>query len=162
MSSFLFWLEVLSKLVIICGFPFAYYQYRKAKEKEKRDREYGTYHALDEKYIEFQKLCLQYPYLNVFDIPDALPAELNAEQKKEELILFTMLFSIFERAFLLYTDPQQTSAIKEKQWVGWDSYISSYCNRENFLSAWEISGSTFDTEFEKYMRKTIEAVKSSR
>ena len=26
-----------------------------------------TYNSLDEKYLEFQKLCLEFPYLNVFD-----------------------------------------------------------------------------------------------
>jgi hypothetical protein len=64
-----------------------------------------------------------------------------------------MLFSIFERAYLLYSD--QASALKKKQWIGWDSYIKSYCERENFLKAWKISGSTFDTDFEKYMRENI-------
>ena len=64
-----------------------------------------------------------------------------------------MLFSIFERSYLLYID--QYSRIKKKQWIGWDTYIKSFCQRENFLRAWKASGSTFDTEFEKYMEETI-------
>ncbi len=150
------YLDAVSKIVIILGLPLAFIQYRVTKRREKRDREYGTYNALDEKYLEYQQLCLKYPYLNIFDIPDKNPIELNEEQKKEELILFTMLISIFERAYLLYTD--QKSSIKEKQWLGWDSYIKSFCKRANFLNAWEISGSTFDTEFEQYMKKTIKLV----
>lgn len=147
------YLQAITNLFVILGLPVAFIQYKVTKRKEKRDREYGTYNALDEKYLEYQQLCLQYPYLNIFDIPDKKPATLNEEQKKEELILFTMLFSIFERAYLLYTD--HYSHIKKKQWIGWDTYIKSYCERDNFLSAWKISGSTFDTEFEKYMTDII-------
>lgn len=148
------YLDAIGKIIVILGLPLAYFQYRRTKRKEKKDREYGTYNALDEKYLEFQKLCLDHPYLNIFDIPDEVPKVLNDKQKKEELILLTMLFSIFERAYLLYSD--QYSEIKTKQWIGWDSYIKSYCMRKNFLIAWEISGSTFDTDFEKYMRQNIE------
>lgn len=153
-SSIVQYLDALSKVIIILGFPIAYLQFIRAKRKEKRDREYGTYNALDEKYLEFQRLCLQYPYLNVFDIPDTEPNELNGMQKKEELILYTMLFSIFERAYLLYSD--QRSKIKKKQWVGWETYIRGYCMRQNFLDAWKISGLTFDTDFEEYMNSLIE------
>jgi hypothetical protein len=149
----LYYLEVISKLVIILGLPLAFIQYRITKRREKRDREYGTYNALDEKYLEYQQLCLKYPYLDIFDIRDDKPNELSNQQSKEELILFTILFSIFERAYLLYTD--QRSNIKEKQWLGWDTYIRAFCKRQNFLNAWKISGSTFDTEFESYMRNTI-------
>lgn len=151
-------LDIIAKLVVILGFPLAYIQFKRAKQKEKRDREYGTYNALDEKYLEFQKLCLQYPHLNIFDIPDTKSSKLSEEQTKQELILFTMLFSIFERAYLLYSD--QNSIIKKRQWLGWDSYIRSYCARENFLKAWEISGSTFDTSFESYMQANIEEERS--
>ena len=153
-SQFLLYLDAISKLIIILGFPLAFIQYMRTKHKEKQDREYGTYNSLDEKYLEFQKLCLEHPYLNIFDIPDDTPKLLNEQQKKEELILFTMLFSIFERAFLLYSD--QYSDVKKKQWTGWDSYIKSFCKRENFLQAWRKSGSTFDTDFENYMEKIIE------
>jgi hypothetical protein len=147
------YLDFATKVIVICGFPLAYLQYHKAKKKEKQDREYGTYNSLDEKYIEFQKMCLQRPYLDIYDIADATPKKLTEEQKKEELILFTMLFSIFERAYLLYSD--QKSEIKKKQWSGWDIYIKSYCTRENFLQAWETTGATFDTDFEEYMKHNI-------
>lgn len=147
------YLEVINKLVVILGLPLAYFQFIKAKRKERRDREYGTYNALDEKYLEFQRLCLEHPYLDIYDIPDKDPKDLTEQQKKEELILFTMLFSIFERAYLLYSD--QDSDIKKKQWIGWDLYIKSYCERENFLNAWEVSGSTFDTDFEAYIKDII-------
>jgi uncharacterized protein YxjI len=74
--------------------------------------------------------------------------------------LLTMLFSIFERAYLLYSD--QYSEIKKKQWLGWEDYIRSFCLRENFLIAWEISGNTFDADFEVYMENLIATVQKKQ
>ena len=54
-SQFLLYLDAISKLIIILGFPLAFIQYMRTKHKEKQDREYGTYNSLDEKYLEFQK-----------------------------------------------------------------------------------------------------------
>ena len=66
-KDWLLYLDILNKVIVILGAPLAYIQYLRTKRKEKRDREYGTYNALDEKYLEFQKLCLEHPYLNIFD-----------------------------------------------------------------------------------------------
>jgi len=153
-KQFLDYLDAFSKIIVILGLPIAYLQYRRTKRKEKKDREYGTYNSLDEKFLEFQKLCLHYSYLNVFDIPDKEPQKLNQIQEKDELIIFTMLFSIFERAYLLYAD--QSTSIKKRQWSGWDAYIKSFCERDNFLRAWQLSGTTFDSNFENYMTIHIE------
>lgn len=75
-------LEALSFLAILLGIPVGIYQYLRAKRKEQLDREYGTYNALDEKYLEFQKICFDHPELDVFDIADSIPSVLNAQQKK--------------------------------------------------------------------------------
>lgn len=150
------WLDIASKAVVILGLPVGLFQYARTKKKEKRDREYGTYNALDLQYIEFQKLCLEHSDLNIFDVADDPAPKLTPKQAKEELILFTMLFSIFERAYLLYQSE------RSDQWHGWESYINSYCQRENFLRAWEISGKTFDTNFEAYMATIIEHAKREK
>lgn len=151
--SFTDTLDLINKLVVVLGVPIAIYQYIMTKRKERHDREYGTYDALDEKYIEFQQLCLKYPYLDVFDVPDKSPVKLNPSQEKEELVIFTILFSIFERAYLLYSD--ESSAVKKKQWSGWDEYIKDFSKRQNFKNAWKVSGQTFDTRFQEYMEKII-------
>ena len=148
-------LESLSYLAILLGIPIGIYQYRSAKRKEQLDREYGTYNALDEKFIEFQNLCLQFPHLDIFDIPDSTFSGPNSVKKKQELIAFTILFAIFERAYLMYRD--QSTEIKEKQWVGWNKYIGEFFERENFQSAWLISGETFDADYQTYMKKKMQS-----
>ena len=145
--------ELLSYAAVVVGVPAGLLQYFLTVKKEQQDREYGTYNALDEKYIEFEKLCLQRPYLDVFDIPDKVPAALTEPQKKEEVIAFTILFAIFERAYLMYSDG--STAIKQRQWSGWDEYIRRFCKRENFRRAWVLSGNTFDTTFQHYMAECL-------
>ena len=147
------WLEALSYLTVIVSLPLALYQYRKITTKEQADREYGTYNALDEKYLEFLEMCYHNPRLDIFDIVDGTPHTLDQLEKKQELVAFTMLFSIFERAFLMYHD--QSDRVRTRQWTGWHEYIQQYCKRANFRNAWSISGSTFDSGFQAFMQKEI-------
>jgi hypothetical protein len=84
-------LDALAHFVVLVGVPTGLLQFFLKVRKEQRDREYGTYNALDEKYVEFQRLCLDHPRLDVFDVPDAQPIDLNPEEKKKELIAFTLL-----------------------------------------------------------------------
>lgn len=146
--------EALAHLVVLIGVPVGLLQFALKTRKERRDREYGTYNALDEHYLDFQKMCLQYPNLDVFDIPDATPLELSSEDQKRELVAFTLLFSIFERAFLMYKDQSRTMRLR--QWTGWHQYIESYCGRENFRQAWRTSGRTFDVDFQAYMAGLVD------
>lgn len=147
------WVELASAIVVLLGVPIGLYQYYRAKKKEQLDREYGTYNALDERFLEFQASCLENPQLDVFDLPDAAPQQLSPVQQKQEIILFTMLFAIFERAYLMYYD--QATEIKERQWSGWQEYIQTFCQRPNFQRAWQVSGATFDRRFEEFMRELM-------
>src|SRR5688500_710029 len=88
-------LDALARLIVLIGVPTGLLQFYLKTRKERHDREYGTYNALDEKYLEFQRLCLDKPRLDVFDIPDPTPVDLTSEEKKQELVAFTLLFSIF-------------------------------------------------------------------
>jgi hypothetical protein len=156
-DSFAFWkdiLEALSFLIVLLGVPVGLVQYFRAVKKEQLDREYGTYNALDEKFLEYQNLCLAHPDLDIFDVPDETPATLTAAQRKKELIAFTILFSVFERAYLMYHD--QSTGLKQKQWTGWDEYIQGFCRRQNFKRAWIESGATYDKDFEQYIRRFIQ------
>jgi hypothetical protein len=146
-------------VAVLVGVPLGLYQYYRAVKKEQHDREYGAYNALDDKYLEFQKMCLEYPHLDVFDIRDPMRVELTEIQRKQELITFTMLFSIFERAYLMYSG--QSAAIRQRQWSGWHDYIGDYCGRENFKRAWAVSGNTFDSDFQAYMGQRVRETQSA-
>ena len=88
--------------------------------------------------------------LDVWDLPNSSDVELESEEKKQELIAFTLLFSIFERAFLMHND------MSSEQWNGWCEYITDYSKRSNFRNAWLKSGGTFDSRFEEFMGKLVD------
>lgn len=144
-----FWLEVLSYVSVILGIPIGLFRMSRTAKREQLDREYGTYNALDEKYLEFLGLCFDHPHLDIFELRDSAASELTPIQKKQELIAFSMLFSIMERAYLMYSD--QTSDIKKRQWSGWQNYLIDYCGRVNFRAAWQVCGDQFDTRFVNYV-----------
>ncbi|HKV05975.1 MAG TPA: hypothetical protein VJO53_12835 [Candidatus Acidoferrales bacterium] len=152
--------EIASYVAVVIGVPVGLFQYYRTVKKEQEDREYGTYNALDEKYLEFLKLCLDHPHLDVFDVADRVPADLSNSQKKQELAAFMILFSIMERAYLMYSD--QSTTIKERQWTGWHDYIGGYLRRANFRRAWEEYGSQFDSKFQAYMKLRLkETIKAA-
>ena len=158
MESIKVFFETIYYVLAIIGVPVAIYQYFSVKKKESLDREYGTYDALDEKYLEYQDLCLKYTYLDIFDIPDARPGILNEIQKKEELIAFTMLISILERAYLMC---HKQPGVKIKQWSGWKEYIIAFCGRANFRIAWKVAGTQFDSDFKKFVDSEINKISQS-
>jgi len=86
-------------MVVVLGVPFGLWKYLRAVRREQMDREYGTYDALDDKYVAFQQMCLEKPCLNVFDVEDKITTSLTAPQKKEELILFTILITTVRLSF---------------------------------------------------------------
>jgi hypothetical protein len=144
-------LELIYYLSVVLGVPIGLYQYIQAKRREREDREHRVFDAVSASYLEFQQLCLDHPYLDVFDIPDEHPVELTPLQAKEELVAFSVLFSIFERAYLLYAD--HPTRITEGQWKGWHSHICGYFRRANFQRAWNQGASSYDPRFNAYMLK---------
>lgn len=148
-------IQMLTNLVAILGFPLAIYVYYRAKRKEDLDREYGIYNALDDKYIDFLKLCLDYPELDVFDVPLKEKTMLSPRQKRIQLILYSTLISIMERSFLMYRD--QSTKIKKMQWDGWVSYLNDYAIRESFQEAWHDVGEQFDSRFVEFMNVRLKS-----
>jgi hypothetical protein len=143
--------ELTSYIVVVLGVPIGLFQYHQAKVRERQEREARVFDAVSASYLDFQRTCLQYPFLDVFDIPDASPTALSPAQQKEELIAFAMLFSIFERAYLLYLANQ--TPVTEAQWQGWDQHVRGYFRRENFRRAWHTGEGSYDPRFNEYMRR---------
>ncbi len=142
-------LELASYVVVVLGVPTGIFQYVQAKRREREDRERQIFDAVSASYVEFQHLCLERPYLDVFDIPDERPVSLTPLQEKEELIAFGVLFSIFERAYLLYSG--HPTPVTSGQWREWDAHIRGYYQRANFRRAWRQGASSYDPRFVAYM-----------
>lgn len=152
-KSYAWLINMLADLIVLIGAPIAVLNYVHSEKQKRMERQYGTYDALDDKYIDFQKMCLSMPYLNVFDIDDELHTELTPIQKKEEIIAYSILMAIFERAFIMYKERDEYEG---NQWEGWLENIEDYCRRENFVIAWEKNGWGWDTRFENLITGLIQ------
>ncbi len=122
-----------------------------ARESRVRD----AYAALDDKYIQYVELCLQNKDLDVFDTPLARSAPATADQRRREAMLFAILQSILERAYLMFGDPDD--GFERGQWSGWQTYMKAWSARENFRSEWAVGRDEFDPGFTKYMDDLIAA-----
>nr|CBX28143.1 unknown protein [uncultured Desulfobacterium sp.] len=74
-----------------------------------------------------------------------------SRKNRQEQVLFLILISILERAYLMYHD--QSTDIKKRQWTGWVEYIRDYCRKENFRRRWPTLGPQFDKGFVTFMEK---------
>jgi hypothetical protein len=146
------WLDTGVALVNLVGVPVAIALFFVTKRRERLEREYGTYNSLDEKYIDYLKVCLEHPHLDVFDLP--MPNyKATPEKEWEELQVFSMLIAILERAYLLYRD--KSRSVRFLQWSGWQKYMRDWAARPNFIRAWQELKGEFDGDFEVYLNSLL-------
>lgn len=145
METIALYLEMSTYVITIFGVPFALYMYLNEQKTQRVEREYGTYDALDDKYIELQQLCLQYSKLDVFDTPFENPTELSEEEQKQEEAILLIRISIFERAFLMYQ--REAAQAKKDQWQGWEIEIIEWLERKNFNEIWNVHKQYYDKQF---------------
>ena len=148
METISLYLEMATFVITILGLPAAIFIYLKEQKQQREEREYGTYDALDDKYIEIQQLCLDHPELDIFDSPFVTPTQLSEQQRKQEEAILLIRISIFERAFLMYQ--RAPSESKQDQWEGWSEEIKEWLERKNFKETWKDHSPYFDKSFVEY------------
>ena len=142
--------ELLSYVVTVIGLPLAIAVFIFEQRKERDNEEEEVYQLLSDNYQEFLKITLENPDLRLFSNEET-PA-LSAEQRERMFIIFSMLISLFERAYLLLYE----SDMAEKQlrrWRSWEDYMGEWCNRADFRSALPILLRGEDPEFSDYIQK---------
>ena len=153
------YLQLAAHVVVILGLPLAILLLYREKVRERRDREYGTYNALDDKYIQFLEMCLEHPNLDVSDFPRQDQRQPTEAELRQVQILLTILVSILERAFLMYKD--QSTEIKKRQYAGWVDYMKDWCSRPIFRSQWPTLGKQFDSAFLDFMNELMASTEAS-
>ncbi len=95
------------------------------KERDNEDEE--VYQLLSDAYIEFLRLVLEHPDLKL-RTKDATP-DLTEEQRERMQVLFEILISLFERAYLTaYSDDM--SHAQQRRWHSWDDFMREWCRRD--------------------------------
>lgn len=123
-----FW-ELLSYIVTVVGFPLAIlvFLYEHRKEQENDDEE--VYQLLSDNYQDFLKVALANHDLRLFS--GGTPIELTEEQEERQFIIFSMLTSIFERAYLLLFQQDMTEQ-QARRWNSWEDYILEWCRKPHY------------------------------
>lgn len=148
-------LEFACYVITILGVPGAILVYFWERRKDRKAREAETYNAMDEKYQEFLRLCLEHPFLNIYDDENASFTRYSKEEQAKAMILFDILVSIFERAYVMYKDHNDT--IRKAQWEGWDLFINCWMKRQDFRVCWEKYLRTqWEINFSGYMDQLYE------
>jgi hypothetical protein len=142
--------ELASFVVTALGLPFAilFFAWEQRKERDNEDEE--QYQLLSDAYNDFLKVVLVHPDLQLrTNEPLANP---TPEQRERMLVIFDMLISLFERAYLV-AYKEKMDEQERRRWNSWDDYMREWCRREDFHNALPLLLRGEDPEFQDYIRR---------
>ena len=147
-----FW-EIASYVVTALGLPVAILFFAWEQRKERDNEEEAQYQLLSDAYNDFLKVVLDHPDLQLrTNEPLESP---TAEQRERMLVIFDMLMSLFERAYLVaYKDDMSDE--DRRRWNSWDDYMREWCRREDFRNVLPLMLRGEDPEFQDYLRRIAE------
>ncbi len=144
-----FW-EFGSYVVTVVGLPFAIGVFMFEQRKERQNEDEELYQRLSDEYAEFSKLLLENADLGLFS-RDTSGMTLTPEQKERKKILFDILISLFERAYILVYEPSMNDQAK-RLWASWEDYIHFWCQRKDFREELPDLLQGEDPDFGQYIR----------
>ena len=152
--------------VVIAAILFVQGQRKEAAERARSDvlaresRLRDAYTNLDDKYLDYVKLCLDHPELDVFDtpLPPGGPPP-TADRRRREAMVLSVLTSMLERAYLMYGSPADD--FERAQWTAWSAYIRSWSSRANFRAEWAANRDQYDATFTAYVDGLVRAAPAS-
>jgi hypothetical protein len=157
MSGLEIW-ELLSYVVTVVGLPLAIYTFWQEQRKERENEDEETYQLLSDAYVDFLKLVMENPDLQLRS-KSAAP-QLNDEQRERRQVVFEMLISLFERAYLLAFDREMTDN-QRRRWHSWDDYMREWCRRADFHAMLPQLLEGEDSDFAAYIREVAAAEAAS-
>ena len=145
--------ELASFIVTTLGLPFAilFFAWEQRKERDNEDEE--QYQLLSDAYNDFLKVVLAHADLQL-RTNEPLDAP-TPEQRERMLVIFDMLISLFERAYLVAYKASM-SETEKRRWNSWDDYMREWCRREDFHQALPLLLHGEDPEFREYIRRIAE------
>jgi hypothetical protein len=145
--------ELASFVVTALGLPLAIAFFAWEQRKERDNEEEEGYQLLSNAYNEFLKVVLANPDLQLrSNEPLADP---TPEQYERMLVIFDMLMSLFERAYLVAYKPDM-SETEARRWNSWDDYMREWCHRDDFHNALPLLLRGEDPQFQSYLRRIDE------
>ena len=150
-SSIDFW-QLLANIMTVFGLPLAIYTFVLEQRKERENEDEEVYQLLADAYTDFLKLVLEHSDLNLRT--QAPSSGLNDEQRERKQVLFEILISLFERAYLTAYSDHMTSQ-QRRRWHSWDDFMREWTRRTDFQTALPVLLQGEDEDFSNYIRKIV-------
>lgn len=145
--------ELASYVVTVVALPWAILLFWWEQRRERQNEEEEIYQKLSDEYADFSTLLLNNADLRLITGGMA-DAALTAEQHERKSIIFDLLMSLFERAFILVYEDDM-NAQQKRLWASWADYIDFWCRRPDFRAAAHILLQGEDPGFENYMKTAL-------
>ncbi|MES2499001.1 MAG: hypothetical protein V4570_00580 [Pseudomonadota bacterium] len=150
--------ELASYIVTAFGLPLAIFSFIWQQRKERENEEEAVYQLLSDAYTDFLKLVMQNPDLKLRSQCEI--SDLTEEQVERIHVIFEILISLFERAYLLaYED--KMSGKQLRRWASWDDYMREWCERDDFKYKLPRLLQGEDADFAAYIQKIANEEKPS-
>jgi hypothetical protein len=140
--------ELWSYVVTVLFLPLAIFVFIYERRKERANEEEEVYQLLSDNYQDFLKVVLENSDLRLFSTQ---PVDLSEEQGDRRIVLFAMLISLFERAYLLLYEPRLKDS-KLRRWGSWEDYMREWVGRQAFRDQLPILVQGEDPEFAAYIQ----------
>lgn len=143
-TNFLEFMELMSYIATVVGIPLAIATFAAQERKERQSEQEEIYDKLMDHYSEIQEKLFEYPELDQHEKPLEDP-----EACRRQHILYEMLVSLFERAFILLYG--ETDPAYQRMWNSWLDYIHLWASRPNFRSTLPSMMKGEDPDFTSFM-----------
>jgi hypothetical protein len=140
--------EFASYVVTTLGLPAAIAVFLYEQRKERDNEEEEVYQLLSDNYQDFLKVALANPDLRLYSA-ERTP-NLSEEQRERQLIIFNMLISLMERAYLLLYEPAMNPR-QMRRWSSWEDYMVEWCRRDDFRVLLPVLLEGEDSGFKTYI-----------
>jgi hypothetical protein len=149
--STLEWWEFASYVVTVIGLPLAIGVFMFEQRKERQNEEEEIYQRLSDEYADFLSLLLKNADLRLMSKENDADV-MTGEQIERKRIIFELLISLFERAYILVYE-ENMSAQTKRMWQSWEDYIRYWCRRKDFRHSLTELLQGEDPDFEQYVKR---------
>ena len=146
--------ELATQLVTTIGLPFAVWVFLAQQRRERENEEEEAYQRLSDAYNHFLSVVLANADLQLRSASTLADATL--EQSERIRIIFDMLISLFERAYLVAWKPKMSES-EQRRWNSWDDYMREWCRRDDFYNMLPTLLRGEDPQFQAYIQRLAQA-----
>jgi hypothetical protein len=140
-------------VVTVIGLPLAIVVFISDQRRERRNEEDEVYQLLSDAYNDFLRVVIDNPDLRLRS-QTATP-DLTPEQQERMLVIFDMLISLLERAYLTAYGDNMNEA-QRRRWNSWEDFMREWLLRDAFYYRLPQLLKGEDPEFAAYLQRLAE------